>query len=862
MKDNIKLMAAGLTVFAIFIYFESFESSPLPSSKGEIQRPLKGPDLERWYFSDWHQPYTNILPWEVMQKMWTDINNLPDERETDYMTAAPWKCIGPFGMNVTSPNIKHSGRILDVYGPSYIGSASGGLWLNNTVLGKWVPLSDSLTSLAIGTFCLINSGWLAGTGEPFVRRGTGLWRTTNMGANWTNIAMNPAPNSHPKWFYKIREDGTWGYIGWIHAATDTGYYRSTDFGTTWTRTLAGEVSDMTQHPDGNQPQDLFAAVWGGTNQGIWRSTNLGASWTKLSGGLPTTNIGRTSLSFSVRIGSFPLYTALYTSIARLDNNNFMGVYKSTDKGDTWTNVTSNLPASVFGNQGWYDNIIAAERSHPDTVIVGGVSLYRSFNGGGSWTLINDVNVHADHHRADFSMGIAGLFECNDGGLSHSTNAGLNWSTVENKLPITQYYGFDVGKSNANVILGGAQDVGISGTVNGGTNWMQVHYPGIGGDGAGIAIDPNNSSNVYGILGVYGGAISFQRFRSNDAGQTWTGINGGIAADGNWAPNIRCEKNNGQTLYTNANNFVYKSTNGGGSWFTLNTTGFTYNVANVNVSVGSGTPVIYACLNSTTDAANKLKVYDGGTWYERSTGLPTGARVRTVAQHPNNNNRAYALMNGLGVPPTQGPHKIFKTFNRGVTWIDITGDLPDIPVGDLVPHPTDTNILYLGTEMGCYKTENGGASWVKWNTGMPKANIITEMTFLDSTAQNGKFYILAASYGRSIWIRQIDELLTAVQNNNREIPERFSLEQNYPNPFNNKSKIKYQISKMGMVRLTVFDILGREVAVGVNQELQPGIYEITLDAANFASGIYFYQLVIRNYESGIEFEGTKRMMLVK
>ncbi|MCI0716099.1 MAG: T9SS type A sorting domain-containing protein [Chlorobi bacterium] len=848
-----------ICLIAYFLVFDNvlFQNMPKQVETASnpverIKKPLKGPELEKWYFSDWHQPYDNVLPSDVMNRIWNGINELPDEREFDN-PPTQWTCIGPKGMKV-NPNIKWSGRILDIQAsfsvPAYIGSASGGLWAYNMSTSNWVPLTDSLTSLSIGAFSMIVGGWLIGTGEPYVRRGTGLWRTTDNGYNWTNPAMNPGTNPNPKWFYKIKEDGTWGYIGYIHAATDTGYYRSTNFGASWTRTLAGETTDLAQHPNSNVFQDLFTAVWGGTNQGIWKSTDLGVSWTKLSGGLPTSNIGRTSLSFSVRLSSYPLYTALYAAIARLDNNQFMGVYKSTNRGDNWTNVTSNLPANIFGSQGWYDNVISAEIYHPDTVAVGGVSLYRTFNGGASWSLVNDTNVHADHHAAYFNTG---LFECNDGGLSYSSNGGINWSTSFNEIPITQYYGFDAGTNNPNVIFGGAQDVGISGTVNGGANWNMVHFPGIGGDGAGISINPANSSDIFGILGVYGGGIAFQRFRSTNTGQTWSAINSGISSDGNWAPKIRYERNNPQTLYTNANNYVYKSTNSGTSWTALNSAPFASQVTNLTVArFSGGSSVVYACLNS-SDPANKLKVYDGGSWYERSAGFPANTRVRTVAQHPSNNNRAYALMNGVGVPP---PNKIFKTFNRGVTWIDITGNLPDLPLGDLVPHPTDTNILYLGTEMGCYKTTNGGVSWIKWNTGMPKANIITEMTYVDSTAINGKFYVMAASYGRSIWLRQIDDAITGVVNNNNLIPGHFALYQNYPNPFNPSCKIKYSLAKESVIKLTVYDILGREVRVLINEKKPAGNYSLEFNAEGLSSGVYFYKLKTDSFEE------TKKMLLVK
>ncbi len=141
----------------------------------------------------------------------------------------------------------------------------------------------------------------------------------------------------------------------------------------------------------------------------------------------------------------------------------------------------------------------------------------------------------------------------------------------------------------------------------------------------------------------------------------------------------------------------------------NVSPFPADISNLNVSrYSSPMAIIYACLGDTTNG-HRLRVYEGNVWFERSTGFPYGVRVQTVAQHPSDNNVAYALMNGYG-----SLQKVFKTTNRGVSWIDISGDLPNVSVTDLVPHPTNNNVLFLGSEFGCYKTINAGANWVRWN----------------------------------------------------------------------------------------------------------------------------------------------------
>jgi hypothetical protein len=142
--------------------------------------------------------------------------------------------------------------------------------------------------------------------------------------------------------------------------------------------------------------------------------------------------------------------------------------------------------------------------------------------------------------------------------------------------------------------------------------------------------------------------------------------------------------------------------------------------------------------------------------------------------------------------------------------------------------------------------------------MPEANIVTEMKWIDSTLQNGKFYVVAGTFGRSIWVRDIsgDDPIGIVPVSNN-IPERFQLNQNYPNPFNPVTNIIFDVAKTTDVKLVIYDLLGKEVETLVNKQMQPGNYKTDWNAAEFPSGIYFYKLTT---EDG--FVETKKMILVK
>ena len=168
---------------------------------------------------------------------------------------------------------------------------------------------------------------------------------------------------------------------------------------------------------------------------------------------------------------------------------------------------------------------------------------------------------------------------------------------------------------------------------------------------------------------------------------------------------------------------------------------------------SGGPELLAIMDSNPQGS-MLKLYYKGAWYEVSTGFPPmpagGGRVRKVRMLTTNSLHTYALMNG--VDAASDGKKLWASTDLGQHWNNITGNLPNIPLSDIVIDPANEKNLFLGTEMGCYRTWDGGDTWYRWNDGMPQANIVTEMrpTFID-----GQLWIVAGTYGRSIWMRQAD-----------------------------------------------------------------------------------------------------------
>ncbi|MCB9466381.1 MAG: T9SS type A sorting domain-containing protein [Candidatus Eisenbacteria bacterium] len=808
------------------------------------QDPLKGPELIREYFRDWHEPFPADLERATTSRIWGEIDALPAESAMvvgsegtgDGLgggrpgTSFAWQPYGPFGM-VTTSGGQFSGRIVDVnVGPDGIravAAASGGVWIRDPA--GWQAITEDLTTQWIGSLDVHPTDpnvMLVGTGEPFLRSGTGLWKTTDRGDSWTSISLSPEPAT----CFRLRY-GANGAL--VHGAFDLGYYRSTDGGDTWTRRLnLGWPTDLALDP--TNPNVLYLTIY---DQGLFRSINGGLNWTEVMGtGLPQSDIGRGSIAVCA---SDP--NRIYVAYAR-HNGSMLGTFRTTDGGSTWTDITP--VDDYYWGQGWYNNTISVSPTDPDLVFAGGGGLIRSTNGGDSWEVVSSPSVHADCHASVWSNDGAEFWLGHDGGWCHTSDGGVSWTSDDNTLPITQFVLIGASSTEVPFVLGGgSQDNGISVTTDGGASWAFRH----GGDGGGFAVDPNDWHVQYSTAGIYGGSWPFRRFRSVDGGVTWDQINSGIGTASQWWLRIRTDLGDPATLFTYGDGFVYRTTSGFWSAMNGNPTVFPHFVSELTASrFAEPEGTVYACLDSNVDG-ERLMVWNGTGFDERSAGIPSGLRIRKVPTHPRKADWAYALINGLGSPG----EKIYRTTDRGLNWTNITGDLPDLPISDLIAHPTDDDRLFLGTEMGAFRSTDGGSTWERWQFGLPEAAAITELTFVDRLDDDGEFFIVAGTYGRGVWVREIgtddasgvpdDSSDPASPDELGSVPGLLTLHAPAPNPFRESTSLSFTLRQATPIVMTVHDAAGREVLRLAEGERGPGFHRVRLEADRLAVGTYLVRL---------------------
>ncbi|MCU0303061.1 MAG: hypothetical protein MUC56_03240 [Thermoanaerobaculales bacterium] len=406
----------------------------------------------------------------------------------------------------------------------WVATASGGVWKTVNNGTTWTPVFDSEGSYSIGSLAMdpenFNKVWV-GTGENNSQRsvafGDGVYLTEDGGASWTNMGLKESEHigdiaidpRDPDVVYVAAQGPLWRSGG------ERGLYKTTDGGATWERVL--HISDDTGinevHLDPRDPDVLYATayqrrrhVWtlvnGGPESGIWRSTDAGATWTELTSGLPEVDMGKIGMAVSPADPD-----AIYAIIeAQRDEG---GVFKSTDRGATWKKASDYMSVSAQ-----YYNELVADPVDVDTVYSMDTWLHRTVDGGKTWEKVGEDNKHVDNHAmwinpADTDHVVVGC----DGGVYLSYDRGATWRFIAN-LPITQFYRVSVDTSKPfYYVYGGTQDnnslggphrtLDESGISN--EDWFVT----VGGDGYETVVDPTNPDIVYSQW-QYGGLVRYDR----------------------------------------------------------------------------------------------------------------------------------------------------------------------------------------------------------------------------------------------------------------------------------------------------------------------------------------------------------------
>lgn len=629
----------------------------------------------------------------------------------------------------------------------YVGAAQGGVWKSTDGGATWFSKTDFQASLAIGTITIDASVTDASTGhsnriyvgtgeENFnfdAYYGAGVLRSDDGGETWTQLAADTLKHDKISRIIIDPSDNTHVYL-----ACDAGVFESTDTGASWTSLRAGIATDLALDASHTANERLYAAFKG---EGIFLRIGIGGFTQLTSPNLPNPAPGRIALALCAGQRQ-----TIYAAIADTDNPGTLhNIYSTTDAGTTW-NALPSVPPSV--KSVWYNLVLAVHPTDAHTLYFGEVHLWRSTDAGANWTDVSVISgssqgVHADQHAfALHPTTPTTVWAGNDGGIWLSTDGGSSWRHRNRGLQTMQYYTIAQHPRWEAVILAGAQDNGAQ--RYSGHPAMLLSAP---GDGGYTAIDPSTPSRWYeGRYSLQNQHI-FGVYRSDQAGTpgSWnrktTGIN--VADRVQFYAPFAIDPSNPSTLYFGTHR-LYQTTNNADSWnaITGDLTGGGPREAISAITVASAT-IVYA--GSSQGHFSRVEL-SGGTWTatDHSAGLPRHY-ISDIAVDPANASTIYVTISKVFT----GDH-VWRSTDGGATWTSASlGLSPRNPVNCIDVDPATPNRIFIGCDVGIFRSEDQGGTWVEWDQGLP------DVAVFDIRVHTPSRLLRAATHGRGIWERPID-----------------------------------------------------------------------------------------------------------
>jgi hypothetical protein len=689
------------------------------------------------------------------------VAGVPTATVPGVLPAASWKWLGPGNIGGRTRAI-----VVDPGRPTRIwaASAGGGVWVTVDGGGSWAPASDFLASLACSSLLLVPAATpgdhptlLVGTGEGFgnvdALPGAGIFITTD-GVDW---AVLPATQQAEfGWVNRMALTAA----GVLLVATPAGLLRSADPARTqWSLVIADPMADVKADPRGNGrlvAAGLLGAVWRTEDDGLtWARATADADW-----------LSRVELAYAVANPDI-----VYASV----NRNQGEIWRSADGGRTYRHRRNrpalappgqNTTAHYLGKQGWYDNAVwCGDPADPDLLLVGGINLWRSTDGGDTlaevstwWAHPN--SAHADQHVIVSHPGYDGqqnrtVYFGNDGGVCMAADldavgrdAALpfttGWTELANNFGATQFYA-GAGSPATGTIIGGAQDNGtlLFGPAAGSEGWTVLS----GGDGGWCAIDQTDPRFLYGeyvFLDIHrntdGGATSHTMGDRYISGQFWNTTIGAydfkpapfripdaMPADPMQAlfiapfvldPN---EPNRilagGRSLWRTDDARTPNTTSTGPSWTSIKAPIGSPAVRNFEISAlaivaGDSDSVwvghTHGAVFHTTDGTAAAP-----TWQQIGTGILPAAYCSRILAQPGVVFIAFAA---------HQHGNLWRSRDDGRTWEDVSASLPAVPVRAVVQHPRRPEFVYAGTEIGLFASDDGGTTFTATNQGPTNCSV--------------------------------------------------------------------------------------------------------------------------------------------
>ena len=678
-----------------------------------------------------------------------------------------WRMIGPHrgGRTVGATGSAQQPNVF------YIGVNNGGVWKSTDYGRTWFPIFDEQSTGSIGDVLVAPSNpntLYVGSGEgiqrPDLSVGNGIYKSTDAGETWTHLGLENVQQVGGLAIDPTNENRVFvAALGHPYGPNpERGVYRTLDGGKTWEKVLYKDENTgaIQVAIDPKNPNIVYAdmwagrqgpwenGAWNGPESGLFKSTDGGTTWTQLTTGLPTTQQGLGRIGFSIA-PSNP--NRLYATV---DAEEQGGVYRSDDAGQSWTRIQTDN--RLWGRGSDFAEL-KTDPQNADIVYSADVVVWKSTDGGKTWNAFRGAPGGDDYHRLWINPENSNvILIASDQGAIITVNGGQTFSSWLNQ-PTAQFYHVSTDNAFPYNVYGGQQEsgsVGIASRGNDGQITFREWHP-VGAEEYGyVAADPLNPDIIY------GGKLSrFNKRTGQVQNIAPAASRGGKYRFLRTAP-VLFSPIDPHTLYY-AGNVLFKTLNGGHSWEVISPD-LSRESWDIPPSVGIYTTdklktmprrgVIYTVAPSPkdintiwagTDDGLIHVTRDGGKTWKNVTppSVSSWSKISLMDAGHFDVNTAYAAVNRIRCDDMH-PH-IYKTINGGHSWKEIVAGLPNDPINVVREDPYIKGLLFAGSERAVYVSFDAGEHWQPLQLNMPCTSI------RDLVIKNDD--IVVATHGRSFWI---------------------------------------------------------------------------------------------------------------
>lgn len=717
----------------------------------------------------------------------------------------------------------------------WVGTPSGGIWKTTNGGTSWTTTTDELPVLGIASIVVhpINPNILyaaTGDGELWYTKSVGILKSTDGGTSWSNTGLS-WPIAEGRQIRKLIMNPA--APDEMLAGTTSGIFKTTDGWSTITNTLTtGDFFDVEFKP--GDPNIVYASTydyWGG-NTGIFTSTDKGDTWSQVVS-FPGT-VCRISLAVSPASPN-----EVDAVCARKGDRDLHSIWRSTNSGASYTqNLTGfcsnnylsgaySLNSSSCDGQGDYDLAFSKHPVNAGEMWLGGIYTWKTGNGGSNWTPKNFWYSGTGFPVVHADKHEIAFHPLNNNKIYECNDGGL-YVTVNGGSSWTNLTN-GMGITQIYKISTSATMVDnvVCGTQDNSTKQLKNgSWLETLRSGDGIeSVIDFTNPNI-----IYAMRIQGELYKSTNGGNTWSNpiVNtsgSGVNESGEWLTPLVMNPSNPNELLIGKSQ-VYRTTNGASTWSQLGTiTGITYGKILSMAYAPSNTQVIYVASRKEI-----FKTTDGGiSWNQLTINQPVD--ILSLAVSSTDPQKIWFTLSHYLTT-----NRVWHSSDGGITWSDYSTGLPAIPVNCIVYQNGSNDGLYIGTDLGVFYRDAGMSAWIPYNNGLP--NVI--VNDLEISYQNTKLW--AGTFGRGLWS---SGLSIGIDENG--ISNAVSV---YPNPtkgiFNISSALPAQV-----LELEITNILGETVFQATSQ-----VNNTEVDLGLQPDGVYFVRVISQNGSA------TKKIVLNK